>query len=1328
MKKNTFFVVLFFCLFQFGFSQNLSQYTFSQSNSVFTAISGGTALGSTTTDDQRFLDPALPLGSTALTGVGLPIGFNFTYNGYVYDRFAVNANGWISLGSSLLTPAVDMNTTTSYSPLSSVSTVVSNTLVARISAFTRDLSSQNGGEIRYELLGTSPNRTLVIQWKNYTKYLASGDSFTFQIRLNETLNRVQLVYGTMTNNATSTTADCGLRANPNSPATNFSSRTTTTDWSNTTASSSATDTVLLSSTIFPASGLTYSYTPPPSCTGTPAPGNTLSSTALACSGVTFGLSLQNTTAGSGLTYQWQTSSNGTSFTNASGSSTEVTYSASQTSTTYYQCIVTCLGSGLTTISTLVMVGMNNPLNCYCIPTYTTGKTDGDLISNIAVSGTTLANNTGTSPVNPAYTFFTGQPNYTGTLQAGSTYNVSVTVGSFGSQNIAVWIDYNDDGQFSASEQVGYTTASIGAGGSATFPIVLACNPALGVHRMRVRDVWNTLGSTIDPCANYGYGETEDYNITISAPVACPQPSALLVSSITTTSGSLSWNSGCSETAWEIYVTISGGPAPTVNQSGTLSTSSNPYLITGLSPGLTYCVYVRASCGVNNSSLWTGPTCFSTSPANDDCLGAVNLTIGNVFADNAVTGTNVSATNSNPPEPGCANFLGGDIWCKVTVPSSGSVTIETGSANLSPLTDTGLAVYSGSCNSLTLVQCDDDSSANGNFSLISLTGRTPGEVLYVNTWEYGNDTFGQFQIAAYDCPSTVPAPSGNATQTFCSAATVGDLYVDGNSIQWYASASGGTALLTTDALVNGTVYYASQTVVCEGINRFAVTAVVSSFPVITNTSISSCTDFFNLTTSNSLITNENNVTFTYFIDSFDADNDTNPIANSTEFTGTNGQIIYVKVINNNGCYSIAELTLNIVNTAAPTGNNAQDYCGATSTLANLAVVGNTILWYDAATAGTLLPNSTPLVSGTTYYASQTDNSCESVLRLAVTVTENCPFTGCLSSPNDQYPFNTFTPACIGIAQNIVTDGYTGEYSKVNVTSGVEYTFASSIATDIITIGDENGSVAYTYGTGSVVWTSTITGVIRFYTHLDTNCGDDTNDRSRSVLCGTIPPAPLNDDCSGAIVLTAGGVFADHSQVGTNFGATASSGIADPVCSSYLGSDVWFSVVVPASGSITFETNADGASNVSDTGIEAFSGTCNSLTSIDCNDDGGNNAFSLLSLTSLTPGSTVYLRVFDYDNIEFGTFQVSAYDPSLGTNLFNSSTFNYFPNPVKDILNLNYSETIAKVQVINLIGQEVISKTSSTSQVQVDMSELPSGTYLVKVTTDSNEIKTVKVIKQ
>jgi hypothetical protein len=255
-----------------------------------------------------------------------------------------------------------------------------------------------------------------------------------------------------------------------------------------------------------------------------------------------------------------------------------------------------------------MVGLNPGNQCYCTPIYVDGTEDGDLISNIEITGTTLSNNSGAEPGGPSYTYYTGQPNYTAELQAGNTYTVNVTVGEFGGQNVAVWIDYNDNGLFESSERVGFTTAAIPADGSASFSITLACNPPLGTHRMRVRDVWNTTGASIDPCISYGWGETEDYDVTITAAVACPQPSNLSASEVTQTSAVLSWNAGCAETSWDVYIAEIGGGVPS---EPTVSNVVSPYLVSDLSAGTAYAFYVRANCEGDGFSLWTGPFEFLT---------------------------------------------------------------------------------------------------------------------------------------------------------------------------------------------------------------------------------------------------------------------------------------------------------------------------------------------------------------------------------------------------------------------------------------------------------------------------------------------------------------------------------------------------------------------------------------------------------------------------------------------------------------------------------------------------------------------------------------------
>jgi gliding motility-associated-like protein len=100
---------------------------------------------------------------------------------------------------------------------------------------------------------------------------------------------------------------------------------------------------------------------------------------------------------------------------------------------------------------------------------------------------------------------------------------------------------------------------------------------------------------------------------------------------------------------------------------------------------------------------------------------------------------------------------------------------------------------------------------------------------------------------------------------------------------------------------------------------------------------------------------------------------------------NGNTYYTSQTINNCESDRIPVIVNIQNTLAPTGNAKQSFCtGQNPTLKTMEVVGTTIKWYDSATLGNLLADTTPLVDGKTYYATQTVNDCESINRLAVTV--------------------------------------------------------------------------------------------------------------------------------------------------------------------------------------------------------------------------------------------------------------------------------------------------------------------------------------------------------
>lgn len=255
-------VLFFMFICASGIAQSMGNYTFSQSVGTYAEITGGTVLGNETSDEQKFVDPAAPLGGTTNTGVGLPMGFNFYYAGQEFDRLAVCTNGWISLGQSWETTAVNIGSSSNTAPLGSTYGINPPWQVSRVAVLAMDLQAQAGSTIRLETIGTAPYRVCVVQWKGYRKKNAAGENLNFQIRLEETTNKVVLSYGLMTVNATSGSPQVGMRAEPATAATNYANRTTTTDWSATTAGTAANSTCTLSNTVYPANGTTFTWSPP----------------------------------------------------------------------------------------------------------------------------------------------------------------------------------------------------------------------------------------------------------------------------------------------------------------------------------------------------------------------------------------------------------------------------------------------------------------------------------------------------------------------------------------------------------------------------------------------------------------------------------------------------------------------------------------------------------------------------------------------------------------------------------------------------------------------------------------------------------------------------------------------------------------------------------------------------------------------------------------------------------------------------------------------------------------------------------------------------------
>ena len=127
---------------------------------------------------------AVSLGDDAVS-TALPIGFGFNFWGNIYSDFYISSNGFITFNAS------------SGSGCCSGQQLPSTTAPNNLIAFAwEDLDPGNGGQpasnlIRYQTLGISPNRVLVMEFFN-VNHFPSGNNITMQVHLYETTNSIQI--------------------------------------------------------------------------------------------------------------------------------------------------------------------------------------------------------------------------------------------------------------------------------------------------------------------------------------------------------------------------------------------------------------------------------------------------------------------------------------------------------------------------------------------------------------------------------------------------------------------------------------------------------------------------------------------------------------------------------------------------------------------------------------------------------------------------------------------------------------------------------------------------------------------------------------------------------------------------------------------------------------------------------------------------------------------------------------------------------------------------------------------------------------------------------
>ena len=110
---------------------------------------------------------------------------------------------------------------------------------------------------------------------------------------------------------------------------------------------------------------------------------------------------------------------------------------------------------------------------------------------------------------------------------------------------------------------------------------------------------------------YGINEIDLDDISVVEMPSCPNPSNFEISNITYESAELNWTSNSTETVWEIEY---GDVGFTQGTGTTVSTTTNPFVLSNLNSQTNYDVYLRATCGASpgtDDSQWIGPVSIKT---------------------------------------------------------------------------------------------------------------------------------------------------------------------------------------------------------------------------------------------------------------------------------------------------------------------------------------------------------------------------------------------------------------------------------------------------------------------------------------------------------------------------------------------------------------------------------------------------------------------------------------------------------------------------------------------------------------------------------------------
>ena len=648
------------------------------------------------------------------------------------------------------------------------------------------------------------------------------------------------------------------------------------------------------------------------------------------------------------------------------------------------------------------------------------------------------------------------------------------------------------------------------------------------------------------------------------------------------------------------------------------------------------------------------------PVNDECTGAIGLTVNPDNLCGTTTSGTVSNATASAQANGCAGTSDDDVWFSFVATATTqlvSLLNVAGSA-----TDVYHSVYSGTCGSIgAALVCSDPNSS-------TLTGLTIGNTYFVRVYTWTATTG---QNTTFDvCIGTPPPPPANDECTgaigltvnpdnLCGTITSGTIFNATTSAQ--ASTCGGTA--DDDVWYSFVATAAIHTVDLLNIagsttdlyhSVYAGTCGAIGIPLV-------CSDPNSSTLTGLTIGN------TYFVRIY-------------SWTGTNGQTSTFDVCIGTPVPTvcIADLTVNTTlysNAGLTTCGSGDDYSNADACGSNYMGGEDYVIAYTPTTTGCVqfnlsntggwvgifLTDNCPDAPGANCLTSGTNSAGNPSMNYTVTAgityyitISTFPAPQCTAFDIDivACPPPPVNDECTGaISLTVNPDNLCGSTTAGTVLNGttssqangcagtanddVWYSFVATGTTHLVSLLNVVGSATDMYhsvysGTCGAIGAalvcsdpnqSQISGLtigntyfVRVYSYTGTSGQTTTFD----VCIGTPPPPPPNDNCGGAIAVgvNSGGCTPVTSSV---YSATTSP---DPNgCGGTANDDVWFTFTATTTDVQIDLNNVSGSTT--DLYHSVYAGTCGALgAELVCSDPNSSQ------VNSLTIGNVYFVRVYSW----------------------------------------------------------------------------------------------------